>query len=126
MSDTQKSCLGFFFLFSAILLAVLGVFSGGLGSLITWLGGETYGINLRTGSMLGIGAFAFFFVLSLYSFIKIKNWAWMPAIFGTLWAVLPDIILGPEDDIAIVLLGAAISGFLAWRQNKKLEAKLEQ
>ena len=93
--------------------------------MITWLGGETFGINLRTGSMIGIGAFSFFFVLSLYSFIKIKNWAWMPAIFGTLWAVLPDIILGPEDDITIVLLGAAISGFLAWRQNKRLEANVK-
>jgi hypothetical protein len=126
MSDTAKSCLGFFFLFSAITLAVLGVFSGGLGSLISWLGGESYGINLRTGSMIGIGAFAFFFVLSIYSFIKIKNWAWFPAIFGALYAVLPDIILGPEDDIGIVLLGAAISGIITWRQNKKLEANLHK
>ena len=116
MDDSKKTCLGFGFLIAAIVIAVLAILGGGIGSFVNWIGGDAFGINLKTGAILGIGAFAFFFVISLYLFVTIKNWAWLPVIFSTVYAVLPDIILGPEDDAVVLVIGALISGFLAYRR----------
>ncbi|MDH5507799.1 MAG: hypothetical protein OEZ02_11325 [Anaerolineae bacterium] len=118
MSDGKKSCLGFVFLIAAMALAVLALFSGGLGSLITWLGGQSFGLDLRTGTILGVGAFVFFFVLAVYMFIQVKEYSWFPAILSGAYAVLPDIFLGPEDDIVVLILGAVISGLLVWRKER--------
>lgn len=125
MSDTGKSCLGFTFLFVAIALALLAVFAGGLGSIVTWLGGDSFGINFKSGAIIGIGSFTFFFALSVYFFIKTKDLSWLPAILGTLYAVLPDLLAGSLDDIVALLLGTVLSGFLSWRSNRR-QKKAEQ
>ncbi len=118
LSDGKKGCLGFVFLAIAIFISVLTILSGGIGSIIGSFGGDTW-LSLRSGTILAIGIFSFFFMISIYWFIKIKNYAWLPMIFSTLYAVLPDIILGPEDDIGALILGTILSGVMAWRQNKK-------
>lgn len=129
MSDTSKSCLGFTFLFMALALALLAIFAGGLASVVTWLGGDSFGLNFKSGAIIGAGAFVFFFALSVYFFIKTNDLSWLPAIIGTLYAVLPDLLAGPQDDIGALLLGTLISGFLFWRGNrrqKKAEKLLEE
>ena len=125
MSDGRKSCLGVFFLLLALALAVLGVFSGGIGSLVNAFGGDA-ALDLRTGAILGIGSFVFFFSVAIYLFIKVRDWAWIPMILSTLYAVLPDIILGPEDDILLLVLGGVVSALLAWRRDKSRKKKAEQ
>lgn len=116
MSEWSKFLMGIGSLVTAGLLALLAVLGGGLGSMVTWLGGESFGINLKTGAILGIGMFAFFLTLAVYFFIKIKDWSLLPAVFGALYAVLPDILVGPQDDLVALLLGAALTGILAWRR----------
>ena len=118
ISDGKKGCIGFLFLGFAIVISFLTIFSGGIGSIISSFGGEAW-LSLRSGTILAVGTFAFFFVISIYWFIKIKNYAWLPMIFSTLYAVLPDIILGPEDDIGALFLGVILSGAMSWRQNRK-------
>lgn len=109
MSDRNRSCLGFVFLGSALLLAI-GALIGG------WIGWD-----FRTGAILSIATFAIFAVLSAYMFITIKDYAWFPAVIGGLYAVLPDLVAGPTDDIAVLVLGAIISGIWSWRRGKRAE-----
>ncbi len=125
MSDGRKSCLGVFFLLLALTLAVFGVFSGGIGSLVNAFGGDA-ALDLRVGAILGIGAFVFCFAISLYLFITVRDWAWIPMILSTLYAVLPDIILGPEDDILLLVLGGVVSALLAWQRDRSGKKKAEQ
>lgn len=107
MSDRRRSCLGFVFLFAALGLAVLALIGG-------WIGWD-----FRTGAILSVGTFAFFAVLSIYMFVTIRDYAWFPAVIGGLYAVLPDLIAGPTDDIWVLVGGAVLSGFLSWRKRKK-------
>ena len=107
MSDGKRSCFGFVFLLAALVLAVVFGITG-------WAERD-----FRTGAILGIGAFAFFAALSAYMFITIKDYAWLPAVFGGLYALLPDLIAGPSDDIVVLILGAVISGIWSWRRNKR-------
>lgn len=107
MSDGRRSCLGFVFLVAALVLSAVFGISG-------WVGQD-----FRTGATLGIGVFLFFTAISAYMFITIKDYAWLPAVLGGLYALLPDLILGPTDDIGVLLLGTVVSGVLAWRNNKK-------
>ncbi|MBW8012321.1 MAG: hypothetical protein FVQ83_13995 [Chloroflexi bacterium] len=118
MSDGKKSCLGFIFLIGALVIAVSAVLVGGIGEAIKYLGGNTFGISLKSGLIIGVGALVFFFVLAVYMFITIRNYAWFPAIAAGVYTVLPDLIIGPEDDIVVLLLGGLISGLLAWRQSQ--------
>ncbi|MBT3239414.1 MAG: hypothetical protein HON98_02800 [Chloroflexi bacterium] len=124
LSDGKKSCFGFIFLGIAIFISVLTIFSGGIGLIISSFGGDSW-LSLRSGTILAVGIFSFFFVISIYWFIKIKNYAWLPMIFSTLYAVLPDIILGPEDDIGALVLGIFLSGAMSWRQNRKAKLLIE-
>jgi hypothetical protein len=85
-----------------------------------WVGGWI-GRDFRTGSILGIAAFMFFFVLAAYFFLKIRDWALLPAVAGGIYAVLPDVIFGQGDDIIAIILGAGISLLLAWRRERNLK-----
>jgi hypothetical protein len=122
MSDGKKSCLGFGALILALGLAVVSLVAGGIGELVTVLGGDSLGINLKTGLITAAVIFSLLFISALYFFISIRDWAWMPAIAGGVYAVLPDLILGPEDDIVAMIAGVGISGFLSYldyRRGKK-------
>jgi len=125
MSEWSKYFLGIGSLVLAVVLALLAVFGGGLGSVVSWMGGDSFGISLKTGAILGVGFFCFFAAVAAYFFIKINDWSWAPIIGGAVYAVLPDLLVGPQDDIVALILGAAISGFLAWHRQRdggKLEA----
>ena len=94
MTDGRRSCLGFIFLGASFVLGFVALFWG-------WIGWD-----LRTGAVLSAGFFAFFLALAAYMFITIRDYAWLPAVFGGLYAVLPDLIVGPADDIGALALGA--------------------
>jgi hypothetical protein len=118
MSDSQRSCIGFLALIAALGFAVLALLAGGVGSLVESFGGDAFGVDVRSGTIMGIGIFIFFFAISVYMFFTIRDLSWLPAILAGAYTILPDIILGPEDDILILILGGAISGFMAYKKNK--------
>lgn len=122
MSDGKKSCLGFAALILGLGLAVVSLLAGGIGQVVVFLGGDSLGINLKSGLIAAVIVFALLFISAMYFFISIRDWAWLPAIAGGVYAVLPDLILGPEDDIVAMLAGVGISGLLSYldyRRGKK-------
>jgi len=115
MSDTKKSCLGLVFIVAAVVLGVAALVAGSIG------------MDLRRGAIVGVATFVFFFTIAAYLFLKINNWGMLPVIAGMVYTILPDVILGPEDDLLAVLLGAVISAVLAWRsQRSKKSAELTE
>ena len=106
MTDGRRSCLGFVFLGASFLLGFVALFWG-------WIGWD-----FRTGAILSGSFFAFFLAIATYMFITIRDYAWLPAVFGGLYAVLPDLIVGPVDDIGALALGALISGVISWRRGR--------
>ena len=119
MSDGKKSCLGFLFLIAALVLAGLVLIIGGFDAMISWLGGESFGLSVKTTTVMAFVIFIIFFAISLIMFISIRDWSWLPAIAGGVYTILPDVIFGPEDDIIALVLGVVISGLLAWRKGKR-------
>ena len=119
MSDGKKSCLGFLFLIAGLVLAGLVLIIGGFDAVISWLGGESFGLSVKTATLIAAAIFVIFFAISLVMFISIRDWSWLPAIAGGVYTILPDLILGPEDDIIAMVLGVVISGLLAWRKGKR-------
>lgn len=93
------------------------VFAVGLGVFALVAG--SVGLDLNRGVRLGILTFVFFFVIAAYLFFKIENWGYLPIIASIVYTILPDLILGPEDDILALILGALISGIWAWRTSKR-------
>jgi hypothetical protein len=119
VSDGKKSCLGFGFLILALTLAGISVFAGGISTLASWLSGESTGFDLRTGLILAVGLFVVFALISALFFISVRNWSWFPAIFGGVYAILPDLISGPADDAVALIAGAALSGALAYLRERR-------
>ncbi len=107
MTDRRRSCLGLTFLAASLFLAIVALFWG-------WIGWD-----FRTGAVLSAGFFTFFLVIAIYMFITIRDYAWLPAVFGGIYAIMPDLIAGPTDDIGVLALGALISGIWSWRRSKK-------
>ncbi len=106
MSDGKRGCLGFVFLAAALGLSfIFGV--------ATWVNQD-----LRSGAIIGFLTFAVFAVASAYMFISIKDYAWLPAVFGGVYALLPDLILGPGDDFGVLLIGTILTGILSWRRSR--------
>ncbi|MCB2179682.1 hypothetical protein KQH54_01020 [bacterium] len=118
MSDGRKSCLGFGFLILGLLLAGASILVGGIGQLVEALGGDALGINLRIGGYVAIGIFVVLFAAAIYFFVSIRNWAWLPAIAGGVYAILPDLIFGPEDDALAMVAGVVLSGLLSWLRSR--------
>ncbi len=124
MSDGKKSCLGFTALILGLGLAAVSLLVGGIGQLVLFLGGDSLGINLKTGLIAAVVVFALLFISAIYFFVSIKEWAWLPAIAGGVYAILPDLVLGPEDDVLAMIAGVGISGLLSYldyRRGKKVE-----
>jgi hypothetical protein len=119
MSDGSKSCLGFGFLILALTLAGISVIAGGISELVSRFAGEAVGFDLKTGMYLAIGVFVLFALVALAFFISVRNWSWFPAIFGGVYAVMPDLIFGPEDDAVALLLGVVLSGVLAYVRDRR-------
>jgi hypothetical protein len=108
VSDRKRILFGFIFL----LIALFGAAVVGVGG---WVGRD-----FQTGALLGLGTFALFAALAVYQFAKIRDFAWLPAVAGGVYAILPDIFLGPTDDIWVLIGGAAITGLLSWRKSRKV------
>jgi hypothetical protein len=131
MGDGKRTCLGFGFLFAALVLAGAAVFVGGLDTLIDFFAslirGESFNLDINVALGLGIGIFILFSAIALILFLSVKNWSWLPAILGGVYTIMPDLIFGPEDDIVAIVLGVVISGLLAWRRERRkaLPAKVE-
>ncbi len=112
MKDGTKSCLGFTFLILGLILAVVSLFAGGVGELVTFLGGDSLGINLKVGLYIAIGVFVVLFAAAIVMFVSVRDWAWIPAILGGVYAILPDLMIGPQDDIFAVIGGVLLSAAL--------------
>lgn len=108
MNDGRKTCLGFAFLIMGLILAVVSVLVGGVGEMVKWFGGESQ-INFQIGLYVAIAIFAILFIAAFVMFVSVKDWAWLPAILGGVYAILPDLIAGPTDDLGAVIFGAVIS-----------------
>ncbi len=125
MSDGQKSCAGFAALFLGMGLAVLSLTAAGVSELIRFFSGNSLGIDLRTGLIIGGVLFALCFLTAIYFFISVRDWSWFPAIISGVYAVLPDLIPGPEDDILAIVFGVVLSvilSFLKSRVDRKMAA----
>ncbi len=125
MSDGKKSCLGFGFLVLGLGLAALALLAGGVGEMIAYFGGKATGLSFKLGFYVGLALLALSFLLSAILFISVKNWAWLPAIAGGVYTVLPDLILGPEDDAVAMFAGVALSSLMAFlrtRSDKRMAA----
>lgn len=107
MKDGTRACLGFVFLIAALALAV-----------IFGIGGWVIGGDFGSGFTVALGTFFFFAALAAYMFITIKDYAWLPAVAGGVYAILPDLLLGPADDIVVVILGVVISSIWSWRRSQ--------
>ena len=107
MTDRRRSCLGLIFLAASFFLAFVALFWG-------WIGWD-----FQTGAVLSGAFFSIFLILAVYMFITIRDYAWLPAVFGGMYAILPDLIAGPIDDIGVLALGALISGLWSWRRSKR-------
>ena len=119
MSDSKKSCLGFAALILGLGLAVVSLLAGGIGELVTFLGGDSLGVNLKSGGIVAGVMFGLLFLSAIYFFISLRDWSWLPAIAGGVYAVLPDLILGPEDDVIAMAAGVGISGLLSYLQSRR-------
>lgn len=119
MSDGQKSCFGFGFLILGLVLAVASLLAGGIGELISFFGGDSLGIDFKLGLYIAIGVFLVLFAAAVFFFLSIRNWAWLPAIAGAVYTILPDLIIGPEDDIVAMILGVLVSGLLAHIKDRR-------
>jgi ABC-type Mn2+/Zn2+ transport system permease subunit len=119
MSDGWKTCFGFGFLILGLALAVISLLAGGIGEIVTYLGGNAFGVDLQVGLYLAIGMFVVLFVAAIAFFTSIRDWSWLPAIAGGIYTVMPDLILGPEDDAVAMIAGVLASGLLAYLKNRR-------
>lgn len=107
MADGRKSCLGFF-------LLAAGVGMGILAGIAVWAG-----YDFQRGMVVGLAVFMFLAVLAAYAFLQVRDWSWLPILVGSIYAVVPDILAGPADDIFVLLGSALLSGILVWRKQRQ-------
>ncbi|HEX9595247.1 MAG TPA: hypothetical protein VF982_00075 [Anaerolineales bacterium] len=107
MRDGTRACLGFVFLAAALVLAAL-----------FGIGGWVLGGDAGAGFMAALATFAIFAVAAMYMFISIKDYAWIPAVLGGVYAILPDLLIGPADDAVVLVAGVVISALVAWRRGR--------
>ena len=103
----QIPLLGFVFLLLAIGLGVMAWF------------GALIGLQMDRFSILAIGLGMFFLIVAAYAVLRVQDWALLPAVAGGIYAVLPEVYHGLEDDVLAIMLGAFLSGALAvWKQHR--------
>jgi hypothetical protein len=107
MKDGSRACLGFVFLIAALVLAALFGINGWV------LGGDA-----NTSFVAALITLFIFATLAVYMFLSIKDYAWIPAVLGGVYAILPDLLLGPVDDAVVLVAGVVVSGILAWRRGR--------
>ena len=109
MRDGTRACLGFVFLAAALVLAVL-----------FGIGGWALGGDAGSGLTVALATFAIFAIAAVYMFVKIRDYAWIPAVLGGVYAILPDLLIGPADDAVVVVAGVVMSALLSWRRGRRV------
>jgi hypothetical protein len=107
MTDGRKACLGFVALFAALALSV-----------VSGIGGWVVGGDLGYGFLAALVPFIVFAGIAVYMFVSIRDYAWFPAVAGGLYAILPDLLLGPADDAVVLGAGVIVYGIMAWRRGR--------
>ena len=102
MDDTQKTCLGFAVLISAICLPI-SVWA------IGWIA-----VDLRTGTLMAVAALPILLTVS-FVFMASTNLGKyivnsLPFVFSSIYTLLWDPIIGPLDDFFTLIIG----GFLTY------------
>lgn len=105
MRDSTKTSLSCLSAISMVLLPIIGL---GIG----WIGW-----NIRAGLIAALVTFVVFFLLSGIFISTIREpsllTSYLPLIFGSVYALLPDFIPGPIDDTA-AFAGGALLSFSLW------------
>ena len=69
--------------------------------------------GLTLGIITAAATFVIFFLLSVLILFRLKDYSWLsaslPYIFGSLYTLLPDAILGSVDDSAMMGLGSVFT-----------------
>ena len=89
--------------------------------------GVWFFVTKESGLAWGIAAaaatFVLFFLLSVILLFRVKDYSWasasLPYVFGSLYTLLPDAILGSIDDSAMMGLGSVFTTALALRRNPR-------
>jgi len=105
MNDTNKACLSAVAFAAMIVLPLLGLAIG-------WLAWD-----IETGAVIAIVLFGVCFLASGVLLALVKDLTWLtaslPAVFGILYGLLPDLIPGPIDD-AVAFSGGSLLSFALW------------
>jgi hypothetical protein len=109
MKDGTRACLGFVFLAAALVLAV-----------VVGIGGWVLGGDAGTGFVAALVTFGIFAIAAIYMFLTIKDYAWIPAVIAGIYAILPDLLIGPVDDAVVLVAGVVVSAFMSWRRGQNL------
>lgn len=79
--------------------------------------------GLTWGFAAAAATFVSFFLLSMLLLFRLKDYSWLsaslPYIFGSLYTLMPDTILGSLDDSAMMGLGSLFTTALAFRRNPR-------
>ena len=101
MTDRAKTCLSTFFYLSMFVLPVVSLAIG-------WIGWD-----FRTGAIAALVTFAACFLLAGLVLATVKELSWitisLPFSFGFIYTILPDFIVGPFDDAAVMTAGALMT-----------------
>ena len=101
MTDKTKTCLSTFLYLSMFVLPVVSLAVG-------WIGWD-----FRTGAIAALVTFAVCFLLAGLILATVKELSWiavsLPFSLGFVYAVLPDFIIGPFDDAAVMTAGALMT-----------------
>jgi len=109
MRDGTRACLGFVFLAAALVLAVL-----------FGIGGWVLGGDAGAGLVTALVTFGLFAIAAAYMFMTIKDYAWIPAVLAGVYAILPDLLVGPLDDAVVLVAGVAVSAIISWRRGRRI------
>ena len=109
MTDKTKTCLSVLFFASMFILPIVGLAVG-------WIGRD-----FRTGAIIALITLAACFLLAGIFLAAVKELSWiaasLPFLFGFVYTVLPDFIVGPLDDAAVFTAGALVT-FGLWARKQ--------
>lgn len=109
MSDRAKIIIALVLFVAALLLPLLSFLLG-------W-----YYADVGTGLIIAAIAFVILFAAAFLFLIRIRDLtvfsSSLPYLFGTLYAILPDAIIGPFDDASVLGVGMVLSYILEIRRN---------
>lgn len=101
MTDKTKIRLSVFLYVSMFILSVVSLAIG-------WIGWD-----FRTGAIAALATFAVCFLLAGLLLATVKDMSWfavgLPISLGIVYTVLPDFIVGPFDDAAMMTAGALMT-----------------